>query len=322
MSAKPRVSIGLPVFNGERFLLEAIESIQSQTLQDFELLISDNASTDATWEICRQCAENDSRIRLHRNEINLGAIRNFEMVLSMAQADYFMWDAHDDLLTPSYVERCWNFLESHPDFVLCCARTTIIDEWGSELQSPLTDYHLDSDQVTDRCAKCLGNLGILFDAVYGLIRKDFLLSLGEETRRGGELVIVFSAALEGKMAQLPEVLRYYRYHPSQISYQTRSREDRWRALLGHDYKIPLMPWTRAASRLTKAIVKTDHRIIEKIVLIMTVLQNVTRGKRLISDLPNAVAVLSSQNAVLHRFLKRIWHVLTRRASHTNAQSRE
>jgi glycosyltransferase involved in cell wall biosynthesis len=121
----PRVSIGMPVYNGERFLAEAIESILAQTFTDFELIISDNGSTDSTPAICERYARLDSRIRYYRNEVNLGAAPNFNRAFHLAQGEYFKWAAHDDICLPQYLERCVETLDADAQAVLCYPRT-----WG------------------------------------------------------------------------------------------------------------------------------------------------------------------------------------------------
>ena len=126
----PRVSIGLPVYNGEKFIREAIDSIFSQTFEDFELIISDNGSTDRTQQICQAYAAQDLRIRYYRNKKNIGAARNYNLVFELASGEYFKWAAHDDLCAPEYLERCVEILDRDPDVVLCYPKTSIIDEHG------------------------------------------------------------------------------------------------------------------------------------------------------------------------------------------------
>lgn len=114
----PKVSIGLPVYNGEKFLAKALDSLLGQTFGDFELLISDDASRDGTWEICNQYAAMDNRIRLHRFDRNRGASPNFNHTFHATRGRYFKWAAHDDICLPRYLERCVSLLDSHPDGVL------------------------------------------------------------------------------------------------------------------------------------------------------------------------------------------------------------
>ena len=114
----PKVSIGLAVYNGERYLRQAIESILGQTYTDFELIISDNASTDSTQQICLEYAAEDGRISYHRNATNIGGANNENLTFRKAKAPYFRWAAHDDYVAPQLLERCVAILDTHPDVVL------------------------------------------------------------------------------------------------------------------------------------------------------------------------------------------------------------
>src|SRR5690349_812781 len=92
----PQVSIGLPVYNGEKYLLNAIGSLLKQDFEDFELVISDNASTDKTEAMCHEFAAKDKRIRYHRNETNIGATGNYNRVFRLSNGEFFRWASHDD----------------------------------------------------------------------------------------------------------------------------------------------------------------------------------------------------------------------------------
>ncbi|MGH9269047.1 MAG: glycosyltransferase family 2 protein, partial [Acidimicrobiales bacterium] len=128
MSHTPRLTIGMPVRNGARFLVPALESILSQKYDDFRLLILDNDSTDATDEICRDFAARDSRVDYRRNSANIGAARNFSRVFELAEgAEYFKWAACDDVLAPEYLDRCIAALDHDPTLVLCQSSTIILD---------------------------------------------------------------------------------------------------------------------------------------------------------------------------------------------------
>jgi glycosyltransferase involved in cell wall biosynthesis len=128
-----KVTIGLPVYNGENYLCEAVDSILAQTFGDFELIISDNASTDRTEEICRGYARQDSRIRYIRQPRNLGAVKNFNAIAAMADCEYFKWGAHDDLLHPRFLEECVDAMDSDPRVVLASPGTMLIDEDSAPL---------------------------------------------------------------------------------------------------------------------------------------------------------------------------------------------
>ena len=116
MADLPLVSIGLPVYNAERHLAKALDSLLAQDYESFELIVSDNASTDSTQEICTSYAKRDSRLRYHRAEHNMGAIWNFNRVFELATGEYFMWAAHDDLRDPRYVSACLAAMQSHPAY--------------------------------------------------------------------------------------------------------------------------------------------------------------------------------------------------------------
>ncbi len=127
----PRVSVGLPVYNGADYVAEAIKSILGQTYQDFELLIQDNASTDATENICRAYAARDPRVSYVRNLRNVGAAANYNLVFERARGHYFKWAAHDDVCAPDFLVRCVGALDRDPAVVLCCGQTRLINDDGS-----------------------------------------------------------------------------------------------------------------------------------------------------------------------------------------------
>ena len=108
----PRISIGLPVFNGERYLDQTLQSILAQDYHDFELIVSDNASTDETVEIVERWAKKDSRIKFFRNSENLGGAANFNKVLELAEGDLFRWAGHDDLMAPGMLRRCIDTIDA------------------------------------------------------------------------------------------------------------------------------------------------------------------------------------------------------------------
>jgi len=126
----PRVSVGLPVYNGARFLAAALESLLGQTFADLELIVADNASTDGTDEIVRAFAARDRRIRAYRWGRNHGAAWNYNRVFALARGAYFKWAAHDDLCAPELLERLVSVLDGEPGTVVAYPRTAIIDEAG------------------------------------------------------------------------------------------------------------------------------------------------------------------------------------------------
>jgi len=213
---QPLVSIGMPVYNGERFLENALNSILAQTFRDFELIISDNGSTDRTEEICRQYANIDQRIRYYRNAKNLGAGWNFDRVAELATAKYFKWACHDDLCALEFLERCVDILEQAPSFVLAYPKTLIIDEHESELEKYEDRFNLQSSQPAERF-KIYHHLvrhGHQCHPFHGLIRRDILaqlLPLGSYP--SSDLVLLGKLALYGKFYEVPSYLFWKRDHP-------------------------------------------------------------------------------------------------------------
>jgi len=210
---KPRVSIGLPVFNGENYLEEALDSILAQTYSDFELIISDNASTDRTEEICRVYAARDDRIRYFRNETNLGAAKNYNRVFELSSGEYFKWAAHDDLCAPEYLERCVEILDREPDVVLCYPRTSIIDEHRRLVENYFDGFNLRSPKPHERFRDFFCTPG-LCNPIHGLIRASILkrtLLIGSYP--DSDRVLLGELALLGQFYEVPERLFFRRDHP-------------------------------------------------------------------------------------------------------------
>lgn len=114
----------MPAYNAEAHISRAIESLRAQTFSDFELIISDNTSTDRTAEIAAFYAKQDVRIKCTQQALNIGAFKNFEFVLDKATSSYFMWAAADDYWAPEYIAECVKFLDEHADYVACVSKAT------------------------------------------------------------------------------------------------------------------------------------------------------------------------------------------------------
>ncbi len=216
MSARknPRVSIGLPVFNGEDYLEEAIKSILSQTFEDFELIISDNASADRTGEICLTYAHQDRRISYHNNAENRGAAWNFNRVFELSSGEYFKWAAHDDVCAPTLLERCVEVFDSAPSsVVLCYPRTSVIDENGSPLWEHWNDLDIQEDQPHKRLRHLTRNIDGMLNPILGLIRSSALRKTrGFGTYLSADYVLLAEIALLGGFREVPEFLFFRRFH--------------------------------------------------------------------------------------------------------------
>ena len=212
--AVPTVSIGVPVYNGERYLQSALDSLLAQTYEDFEILISDNASTDATEEICRAAIARDRRVRYVRNDGNRGVGFNFSRLVHDTNSRYFKWAAYDDLVAPTLLERCVEVLDDTSDgVVLVFPQTRIIDAEGVVVRDHLTPLHLRERKPHERLRHLVRNV-VLTNELSGVIRRSAL----ERTRLmdvflTADYVLLAELALAGEFWEVSEPLFFRRDHP-------------------------------------------------------------------------------------------------------------
>ena len=209
----PRVSIGLPVYNGENFLAETLGSIRSQTFEDLEIIIADNASTDRTREICETAAREDGRIRYFRHDSNLGAPANYNFTVAHAVGEYFMWTAHDDLRSPSFVERALESFAARPDAAVVFSQVLEIDADGEVIGDRVRHDDLLEDAVDRRFRAAISSPHPSI-VVFGLMRLETMRSTGQHgTYFGADRVLAAELALHGPFAEIPEPLFFSRDHP-------------------------------------------------------------------------------------------------------------
>jgi glycosyltransferase involved in cell wall biosynthesis len=196
-------------------LPQAVESVLAQTFQDFELVISDNASTDRTQELCEAYAAQDGRIRYYRSEKNLGAAPNFNRVFELARGEYFQWLAADDVLAPTLLEKCVPVLDQDPSAALCFFWVKYINALGESFNSCELELRVDSEQPRTRFHEIILGWHNSF-YVFGLIRTAALkrtkLILAQTH---GDTVLIARLSLLGRFLQIPEYLFYSRYHDEQ-----------------------------------------------------------------------------------------------------------
>jgi glycosyltransferase involved in cell wall biosynthesis len=211
----PRVSIGLPVYNGERYLPAALDSLLGQTYPDFELVISDNASTDRTEEICRAAAARDARVRYHRNERNIGGSPNHNRVVHLSRGELFVWGADDDLRAPTYLERCVPVLDARPNVVICFTRTQEIGAEGEPLPAQPYALRTEAERPSDRFRELI-RMDHRLDPIYGVIRMSVLRTTPLEGQYADcDRVLLAEIGLHGPFHQIPEELFFRRRHPGQ-----------------------------------------------------------------------------------------------------------
>ncbi|MEJ2601384.1 MAG: glycosyltransferase family 2 protein [Anaerolineales bacterium] len=225
-SHQPRVSIGLPVFNAEKYLDQAIDSILEQTFTDFELIISDNCSTDRTREICLAYANKDFRIRYFRNEKNLGAAPNFNRVLELSVGEYFKWAACDDIVAPDFLARCIEILDNDSTIVLCYSRAKIIDEIGEFVDDYNPGPDTSSKKPHERFRKLILHPEYATQQM-GVIRSSILRqTVLHGSYPSSDEVLLAQLALFGGFFEIPDRLFYYRIYPQQSTQVMKTQRER------------------------------------------------------------------------------------------------
>ena len=211
MTTPPPLAVGMPVYNGEPFLEETLESILQQSFTDFELIITDNASTDRTEAICRSVAAADGRVRYHRHRENLGAAVNYSSCFEQSSAPLFKWAAHDDPCGQGLFAAMIDALAAHPHAVMAYSRAVTIDAEGRVLKEWRPRPALASADMRDRTADILGHQETF--PVWGVIRREVLAATGllgsfiEHDRP-----LLYQLALHGPLIEIDEPLFFDREH--------------------------------------------------------------------------------------------------------------
>jgi glycosyltransferase involved in cell wall biosynthesis len=226
MAARIPITVGLPVYNREPYIRTALDSLVGQTFTDFELVICDNASTDATPMICQEYAARDPRIRYYRNTENVGANRNFNRVFELARGEYLKWCTSDDCWAPEMLEKTYPIIEGDPSIVLCYPKTMICDADGVPREPYEDNLHLMEDNPADRFINLLARIGLCHQHL-GLIRRDALARtalLGDHIACDTNLLAELS--LYGKFYEYPERLFFRRLHPGSSSWKKNWQKDK------------------------------------------------------------------------------------------------
>lgn len=272
MTAVPRLGIGLPVGNGENYLSEALDALLGQSYADFELIISDNASTDGTEDTCRQYLAQDRRIRYVRQPRNIGCAANHNLVVRHARGELFKWASHDDLYGRDLLRRCVEALDEHPDVVLASCWSALIDGAGniSEVVAwypPATD----STRAPERFR------GLLFalagDDDYGVIRTDVLRRIPPTgSYYHADRTFVAELALHGRFHRIPETLYFRRDRPDRAGRPQQTvrgwcvNHDRRRADRGRTHADPrhaLHQYRRRRRRPREAVSLISHSLLRR-----------------------------------------------------------
>jgi glycosyltransferase involved in cell wall biosynthesis len=205
----PLVSIGVPVYNGERFVRQALDSLLGQTYQHLEVVICDNASTDKTETICREYALKDPRIRYHRNATNIGVTPNFRRVLELSTGEYFMWASVDDRKPPTAVNNCLEALQRDPQAVMAYGPVLLRVQEQEELLEIPNEIHMSGLDVRERVRAF--TLGLTSQGiVYGLYRREAIIKAVFPTCYGQEYLLCLQLCLLGALAYVRSPMVIYR----------------------------------------------------------------------------------------------------------------
>jgi glycosyltransferase involved in cell wall biosynthesis len=208
----PLVTIGLPVYNGERFVVDAISSLLGQVDIDFELVVADNASTDSTLERCHDAAGSDPRVSYLTSDDNRGAAWNYNRLVHHARGTYFKWAAHDDVCAPTFVSRCVSVLEANPDVVVAYPRAVDIDESGAVVKEYPAFAYATERSGGGRARSVLRNPSPCFET-FGVVRRADLLRTGLiGPYTSSDRTLLLELALLGRFVELDEVLFFHRQH--------------------------------------------------------------------------------------------------------------
>jgi glycosyltransferase involved in cell wall biosynthesis len=258
-SSVPKVSIGMPIYNGENYLSEALDSILSQTYHDFELIICDNASTDNTSNICLEYVEHDKRIVYVRNEKNIGAARNYNKTFDISRGKYFKWASHDDKISSNALERCVEELEKDESIILAYPKTIFIDSKGQEISTRNQQLNFMSRSPWKRffqlCVfvhKC--------NPVFGVIRSDYLRRTRLIDRfPHADRILLTELCLLGKFKVIPDAIFYRRLHPNSSLVKHTSSSERmlwydpsYSGKFHHEYYRAFIEGFRSASCFSRS----------------------------------------------------------------------
>jgi len=214
--SKPRVSLGMPVYNGERYLEKTLNSVLAQTYQDFEVVILDNASRDRTQVICEHYASIDERVKYHRNPKNIGIAPNFNRVYELSIGEYFKWTDYDDLLAPEFLEKCVDILDKHSSVTCAFPKTKLIDPDDNPIRNFEPPDDACSSQAHIRFKSLILDPDHIVSQASGLMRRE---QVGRTVMHGSypcsDEVFLAHLALLGDFYEIPEFLFLYRLHPRQ-----------------------------------------------------------------------------------------------------------
>lgn len=226
MSETSRVCIGMPVYNGARYVTASIEAALAQTYSDLDVLLVDNASTDATAEICLEFARRDPRVRYVRFDEHLGVADNYTRTFGLCRSEFFKWTASDDLFDPTFIEKCVAVLDANRDAVVCYTEAAVIDASGTVVRKDKFMLDLEHSSPSARFRRLIMAPPKHHGAheQYGLIRTEVMRRTGVMSNHVmGCRVLLAELALRGRLLRINEVLFFSRDHSGRSQRESRPR---------------------------------------------------------------------------------------------------
>lgn len=253
------VSVGVPVYNEARFLEQTLDSLLAQDYPNLEFIISDNASTDGTLEICSRAAARDPRVRVLQSEDNMGSAANFQRCLDEAKGELFLWAGGHDLLSRNMVSRCVAALMAHPGATIA----TPASGWIDAASLPFDGYAgvLDTRGM-DPLARVFTLLWANMHPMYGLIRTSALRMTGTIPNfPGSDLVLLARLILQGDFVPAHDATWSRRQTRDEETY-----DDRQRRYRSSDFKIgtPSFPMAQLVVELLKAVWSSKLALQDKL----------------------------------------------------------
>jgi glycosyltransferase involved in cell wall biosynthesis len=289
MPAAPTLSIGMPVYNGAKWIRESIDYLLNQSFKDFELIIADNASTDETEAICRGIADRDPRVRYYRHSSNIGVYRNYDHVFERSAAPFFKWASCNDICLDGFLEKCLAVLRDQPDVVLAYPKAIVIfapsgeEPFANEYDDNL---NLEQDRPSDRFREYL-NREKINNVMNGVIRASALRETAlNRLLPGSDISMIAELTLRGKFVEIPDRLFVRRLtpdttillmEPSALSHGYPGRPDNLQRLKLHSYRF-LDAWRapiafaeklRVWLYLLRRVAWLRHRAIRKVIKLLT-----------------------------------------------------
>ncbi|MEA2570917.1 MAG: hypothetical protein QOI24_2918 [Acidobacteriota bacterium] len=209
MESRPLVTVGMPLYNAASRLERSLSLIRTQTWENLEIILCDNASTDETPDICQTAAREDARIRYVRHPQNLGPIANFNAVMRLKRGEFFTWAAHDDEKSPEFVEQTLRAMQCNPNAAMSCAHTVLVTPEGERVHEPYS-AGISSPRLNERAAAFVRDtqVGIAF---YGLFRSSVLDAIGEvDPWLDTDRRYLFKAIVRGPFEVVPKPLFRFR----------------------------------------------------------------------------------------------------------------